>query len=85
MDYPAGAGHHVRGRTGHAESLVSRLRAEALDVEAFFTLADAQARLAVYRPFYNEQRPHSSLGYRLPAAAVRPAAVGLGKGLGVST
>ena len=56
-------------QNGHAESLVSRLRAEFLDVEAFFNLADAQARLAVYRRFYNEQRPHSSLGYRPPAAA----------------
>lgn len=57
-------------QNGHAESFVSRLRAELLDVEAFYNLADAQVRLAVYRRFYNEQRPHSSLGYRTPADAM---------------
>lgn len=58
-------------QNGHAESLVSRLRAELLDVEVFSNLADAQMKLAVYRRFYNEQRPHSSLGYRPPAAAAQ--------------
>ena len=58
-------------QNGHAESLVSRLRAELLDVEVFLNLADAEVKLAVYRRFYNEQRPHSSLGYRPPAAAAR--------------
>lgn len=56
-------------QNGHAESLVSRLRAELLGVEVFLNLADAQVKLAVYRRFYNEQRPHSSLGYRAPAVA----------------
>lgn len=56
-------------QNGHAESFVSRLRAELLDVEVFLNLADAQVKLAVYRRFYNEQRPHSSLGYRPPAVA----------------
>ncbi len=56
-------------QNGHAESLVSRLRAELLDVEVFANLADAQLKLAVFRRFYNEERPHSSLGYRPPAAA----------------
>lgn len=57
-------------QNGHAESFVSRLRAEMLDVEAFLNLADAQVKLAVYRRYYNEQRPHSSLGYRPPAEAM---------------
>lgn len=56
-------------QNGYAESLVSRLRAEMLDVEVFHNLADAQVKLAVYRRYYNEQRPHSSLGYRPPAPA----------------
>jgi len=56
-------------QNGHAESLVSRLRAELLDVEVFHNLADAQVKLSIYRRFYNERRPHSSLGYRSPAAA----------------
>ena len=56
-------------QNGHAESFVSRLRAELLDVEVFHNLADAQVKLALYRRFYNEERPHSSLGYRPPAVA----------------
>lgn len=58
-------------QNGHAESLVSRLRAEILGVEVFFNLADAQMKLAVYRRYYNEHRPHSSLGYRPPAGAAQ--------------
>jgi transposase InsO family protein len=56
-------------QNGHAESFVSRLRAELLDVEVFHSLADAQVKLAIYKRYYNEQRPHSSLGYRTPAEA----------------
>lgn len=57
-------------QNGHAESFVSRLRAELLDVEVFHNLADAQVKLSIFRRFYNEQRPHSSLGYRTPAQAM---------------
>lgn len=57
-------------QNGHAESFNSRLRAELLDVEVFLNLADAQVKLQVHRRFYNEQRPHSSLGYRTPAQAM---------------
>lgn len=57
-------------QNGHAESFMSRLRAELLDVEVFHNLADAQVKLQVHRRFYNEQRPHSSLGYRTPAQAM---------------
>lgn len=55
-------------QNGHAESFVSRLRDDILDVEVFHNLAEAQVKLAVYRRYYNEQRPHSSLGYRTPAS-----------------
>jgi putative transposase len=57
-------------QNGHAESFVSRLRAELLDVELFHNLTDAQVKLAIFRRFYNEQRPHSSLGYRTPSEAM---------------
>ncbi|MBL8064671.1 MAG: transposase family protein [Chthonomonadaceae bacterium] len=57
-------------QNGLAESFVSRLRAELLDVEVFHNLADAQVKLALFRRFYNEQLPHSSLGYMTPAQAV---------------
>jgi hypothetical protein len=49
------------------ESFNSRLRAECLDVEVFYNLADAQMKLAVYRRFYNEERPHSTIGRMAPA------------------
>ena len=55
-------------QNGHAESFVSRLRDDILDVEVFHNLADAQIKLAVYRRYYNEERPHSSLRYGTPAS-----------------
>lgn len=58
-------------QNGHAESFVSRLRAECLDVEVFHNLADAEVKLAIYARYYNEERPHSSLGYRPPAVAAQ--------------
>jgi putative transposase len=57
-------------QNGHIESFNSRLRAECLDVEVFYNLADAQMKLAVYRRWYNEERPHSSLD-GLPPAVFR--------------
>jgi transposase InsO family protein len=55
-------------QNGHAESMVSRLRAEILDSEVFVNLADAQIKLSLFRRFYNEERPNSALGYQTPAA-----------------
>jgi transposase InsO family protein len=55
-------------QNSHAESFVSRLRDEILDVEVFHNLADAQVKLAIYRRYYNEKRPHSSLGDIPPAS-----------------
>jgi putative transposase len=54
-------------QNGHAESFVSRLRAECLDVEVFHNLAYADLKLTLYKRFYNESRPHSSIGYMPPA------------------
>ncbi len=50
------------------ESFNGKLRAELLNAEVFANLADAQLKLAVWRRFYNEDRPHSSLGYLAPAS-----------------
>ncbi len=57
-------------QNGYAESFISTLRRECLDVEVFHNLADAQIKLAIYRRFYNEQRPHSSICNRTPAEAM---------------
>lgn len=54
-------------QNGHAESFIARLRAECLNAEAFHNVADAQLKLNLFRRYYNQQRPHSALGYIPPA------------------
>ena len=44
-----------------------RLRDECLNVEVFFTLADARRKLALWLHDYNYHRPHSALADRTPA------------------
>lgn len=56
---------------GKIESFNSRLRAEFLNAEAFHNLAEAQVKLRLFQRFYNEDRPHSSLGYLTPAKYAR--------------
>jgi len=58
-------------QNAYVESFNSTLRRDLLDVEVYHNLADAQVKLAIYRRYYNEQRPHSSLGHRPPAVAAR--------------
>ena len=53
---------------GYAESFHSRLRDEFLGMHAFADLREARSLTAAWRDDYNHQRPHSSLGYRTPAA-----------------
>jgi len=52
---------------GYVESFNGKLRDELLDVELFNTLGEAQLLIERWRRHYNEERPHSSLGYRPPA------------------
>ncbi len=52
---------------GYIESFNGRLRDECLNVEVFFSLADARHKLALWRHDYNHHRPHSSLADRTPA------------------
>jgi transposase InsO family protein len=54
-------------QNGHAESFMARLRAECLDAEVFYNLADAKVKLKLFRRYYNQERPHSALGYVAPA------------------
>lgn len=53
-------------QNGFAESFHGRFRDEFLNQEAFLSVADARARATAWRRFYNEERPHSSLGYKTP-------------------
>jgi putative transposase len=52
---------------GYIESFNGRLRDECLNVEVFFTLADARRKLHLWRRDYNHYRPHSALADRTPA------------------
>ncbi|EYD70871.1 transposase orfB [Limimaricola hongkongensis DSM 17492] len=42
-------------------------RNELLDGEIFYTLREAQILIKRWRRLYNNERPHSALGYRPPA------------------
>ena len=56
---------------GNVESFHASLRAELLDRELFFSIAEANAMLSDWREEYNLKRPHGSLGYRTPAEAAK--------------
>jgi len=55
----------------HVESFHGRLRDECLRVSWFTNLFDARRKVTYWKKEYNEQRPHSSLGYRTPAEFAR--------------
>jgi transposase InsO family protein len=59
---------------GYAESFFSRLRDELLNVEEFMNLAEACWFARRRQTEHNEERPHSSLGYRTPAEFARQCA-----------
>jgi putative transposase len=48
------------------ESFHGRLREECLNASWFQNLFDARRKIAAWRQEYNEERPHSSLGYLTP-------------------
>ena len=52
---------------GYCESFNGTLRDECLNGEIFYSLKEAQVVIEQWRVQYNTVRPHSSLGYRLPA------------------
>jgi putative transposase len=60
----------------YSESFNSRLRDELLNREVFDTLAEAKMLTEDHRLEYNHRRPHSSLGYRTPAAYAAECAAG---------
>lgn len=53
-------------QNGVAESFHGKFRDECLSREWFINLADARRVVAQYQRYYNEERPHSSLGYLTP-------------------
>jgi transposase InsO family protein len=50
----------------------SKLRAECLNAHWFLTLADAREKVETWRRDYNEVRPHSAIGYKVPSALHNP-------------
>ena len=61
-------------QNGRVESFNGRLREELLRISWFENLFDARRKIADWRKDYNEQRPHSSLGYRTPSEFAAQAA-----------
>lgn len=55
-------------QNGFVESINGRMRDELLNERLFFSLDDAQRQISAWVADYNNQRPHSSLGYLTPAA-----------------
>jgi len=53
-------------QNGRLESFNGKLREECLNISWFQNLFDARRKIAAWRQEYNEERPHSSLGYRTP-------------------
>jgi transposase InsO family protein len=53
---------------GYVESYHARLRDELLNREEFGSLWAAKGMLGNWREEYNDERPHSALGYKTPAA-----------------
>lgn len=53
-------------QNGRLESFNGKLREECLRVSWFQNLFDARRKIAAWQKEYNEDRPHSSLGYRTP-------------------
>jgi len=53
------------------ESFNARLRQECLNANWFLSLDDAKAKIAGWRTYYNESRPHSALDWATPTEFAR--------------
>jgi putative transposase len=66
-------------QNARVESFNGRLREECLAVSWFQNLFDARRKIAAWRKEYNEERPHSSLGYLTPSEFAAREAMSYGK------
>lgn len=57
---------------GFIEAFNSKLRSECLNAHWFMSIADSREKLDTWRRDYNEVRPHSAIGYNVPAAIHNP-------------
>jgi putative transposase len=68
-------------QNGYAESFNSRFRVECLDRELLYTLSESRVVFADWRDYYNNIRPHRSLGLQSPTQFARNQSTqGLGSG-----
>ncbi len=58
------------------EAFNSKFRQECLNTHWFMTLADAREKMENWRRFYNEDRPHSAIGYKVPITLANPDGAG---------
>ena len=56
------------------ESFNGRLRDECLNINWFLSLDDARRKIEARRAYYNETRPHTSLGFVPPSVFAQQAA-----------
>ena len=54
-------------RNGYVESFNSRVRDECLNINIFWSLAQARVVITDWKEDYNHRRRHSALGYKTPA------------------
>ena len=74
-DWLAGKTIYIRPgspwENGYIESFHDKLRDECLNRELFGNLAEARVVIEQWREQYNQERPHSSLGYQTPREFAR--------------
>jgi len=63
----------------YVESFNGRLRDECLNTHWFLSLDDARVKIEAWRRHYNEDRPHTSLGYLTPTEFASSAGVNPGR------
>lgn len=54
-------------QNGKDERFNGTLRDECLNMQLFVLVAEARVRVEAFRRHYNDDRPHSRLGYRTPS------------------
>ena len=59
---------HLTKPTDNAfiEAFNSKFRSECLNAHWFMSLDDAQSKMEDWRKYYNEERPHSGIGHKVP-------------------
>ncbi len=55
-------------QNGYVESFNGRMRDELLNETLFLSMDHARVQIAAWVEDYNQERPHSALGYETPAA-----------------